>query len=197
MLKEFKPTIFFLLKFFGIYLIGSLLYGLFISSYDTKAEPQLDPITRAVTYNCVQVASVFGYTSTIVQDDHLNRTSETEQTYDSVYLNETYAISVEEGCNGINIMILFVAFVVGFGGKLKPMLLFIPLGLVFIHISNIVRLLLLALLNVELGGRAFHFFHKYFFTAVIYLAVLLLWYLWVRKYSGKVGKRSKPAVDVA
>jgi exosortase family protein XrtF len=163
---------------------------MFISAYDTKAQPELDPITRAVTYNCAQLASFIGYSCTIVEDDHLNKSTDSEQTYDSLYLNEAYAISVEEGCNGINIMILFMAFVVGFGGRLKAVLVFIPVGLFFIHAANILRLLLLALLNVELGGRAFHFFHKYFFTAVIYLAVLFLWYLWVRRFSGKLNKKS-------
>ncbi len=195
MLKEFRPTILFLIKFFGIYLSLSIAYGVFIKGYDTRQDPELDPITRVVTYNCTKTAGLFGYEGRIVHNDHLNYASESEQTYDSVYLNEAYAISVEEGCNGLNIMILFLAFVIAFGGNASAMLLFIPAGLLFIHVANIGRLLLLALLNVELGGRAFHFFHKYFFTALIYLAVLFLWYLWVSKYSGRLRKKKKESTD--
>ncbi len=187
MWKEFKPTILFLAKFFGIYFLFSMLYGFYISSYDTSDPPQTDPITKYIAVNCGKTASILGYQFRIIEDDHVNAVNKSEVTYDSIWLDNNYAISIEEGCNGINIMILFVAFVVAFGGKLLNMVLFIPAGLLFIHISNIARLMLLSLLNVEWGGEAFHFFHKYGFTAVIYLSVFLLWYLWVVKFSGKQG----------
>jgi len=189
MLKEFKPTILFLAKFFAIYLVFSTLYGLFIASFDESN--LLDPITRFVAVNCVATASAIGYETEIVQDDHLRMESEDEQTFDSIWLDNVYAVSVEEGCNGVNIMILFAAFVVGFGGRLKNMLWFIPAGLLFIHLANIGRLLLLSLLNVEWEGRGFHFFHKYGFTAVLYLAILVLWYLWVMHLNGKTSLQSK------
>jgi exosortase family protein XrtF len=186
MYKEFKPTIFFLVKFFAVYGILSALYGWFIKSYDTLDTPQTDPITSLVTFNCTNSASFFGYEPVIGKDDHLRvGITESEQTYDSIWLNGKYAISVEEGCNGVNIMILFLAFIVAFGGKLLNMGVFIPFGVLFIHASNIGRLFLLSLLNVEFEGRAFHFFHKYGFTAVIYISVLILWYLWVMKFSGR------------
>lgn len=193
MWKEFRPTIFFLVKFFAVYGILSVLYGWFIKSYDTKDIPETDPITSLVTFNCTNSASFFGYEPVVGQNDHLRMSdNEVEQTYDSIWLNGKYAISVEEGCNGVNIMILFLAFIVAFGGKALNMLAFIPFGILFIHTSNIGRLFLLSLLNVELDGQAFHFFHKYGFTAVIYLSVLFLWYLWVMKFSGrKLAKKQK------
>ena len=185
MLKEFRPTILFLVKFFVIYFGLSALYGWYIGRYDTSDPPLTDPITHFITYNCTGTAEIMGYETRVVEDDHLNRAELPEVTYDSVWFDEAYAVSIEEGCNGINIMILFLAFIIAFGGKLVNMLLFIPAGIVFIHLANIGRLMFLSLLNVEFGGRAFYFFHKYGFTAVIYLAVFLLWVLWVVKFSGK------------
>lgn len=196
MWKEFRPTILFLVKFFAIYFVLSGVYGFYIARYDTASPSVNDPITRAVAYNCTRTASWLGYQPSIVEDDHLNREVLPEQTYDSIWLNGVYALSVEEGCNGINIMILFLAFVVAFGGKLVNMLLFIPAGFVFIHIANLGRLLLLTYINVELEGRGYHFFHKYVFTAIIYVAVLLLWYLWVARFSGSpLFKKKKTTTD--
>jgi exosortase family protein XrtF len=193
MLKEFKPTILFLVKFFGIYLILSMLYGVFIKSYDEQTPTQLDPITRFITYNSARLTSVLGYETSVIEDDHLNYNSKEEQTFDSLYLSGKYAVSVEEGCNGVNIMILFLAFVVAFGGSFSKMLVFLPIGVFLIHLANLGRLLLLILLNVELNGRGFHFFHKYFFTASIYVAVLLIWYIWVSKLSGRIQKKTPTA----
>jgi exosortase family protein XrtF len=193
MWKEFKPTIFFLLRFLGVYLLGSALYGLYISNYDQAQS--LDPATRWVTYQCVSTANIFGYDAKVTQDDHLNWANEEEQTYDSLWLNAQYAISVEEGCNGLNIMILFIAFVIGFGGKWLNTLIFIPSGLLFIHLANIGRLMLLSLLNVEFDGRGFHFFHKYGFTAVLYVAILILWYFWVMRWNGKTKPKLKNSTN--
>ncbi|MDZ7846827.1 MAG: exosortase family protein XrtF [Owenweeksia sp.] len=158
MWQEFKPTVYFLVKFFVIYFGFSWLYGFYISSYDTAAPPKTDPITRFVTYNCTRSAAAMGYEPRVEEDDHLNRTVMPEVTYDSVWLDEIYAVSIEEGCNGINTMVLFLAFVIAYGGQLINMLIFIPAGVIFIHLANIGRLLLLSLLNVEWSGRAFHFF---------------------------------------
>jgi hypothetical protein len=49
--KEFKPTIFFVGKFLGIYLIGNLLYGFFITSY----YPTADPVTSWVTHQTAAI----------------------------------------------------------------------------------------------------------------------------------------------
>ncbi len=185
MWKEFKPTILFLVKFFVVYFALSALYGFFIQKYDTREPAEVDSFTHFVTSNCTKTASVMGYETRVLKNSHIVHGSLEEQTYDSVWLNDIFAIDIEEGCNGLNIMILFLAFVVAFGGKLVNMLIFIPLGIVFIHLANIGRLLLLSFLNVEWGGRAFHFFHKYGFTAVIYAAVFILWYLWVIRFSGR------------
>jgi len=190
MWTEFRPTILFLVKFFVIYLLGSWLYGMFIAQYDLA--DNLDPVTRWVTYQCAGSAEMIGYEATVVEDDHKNyEGSFDEQTYDSLYMDAMAAVSVEEGCNGVNIMILFMAFVIGIGGKALNTLIFIPAGLLFIHLANIGRILLLALLNVEFDGRGFHFFHKYGFTAVLYLAILILWYFWVMRWNGKTALKRK------
>ncbi len=184
--REFRPTVFFLLKFFALYLGLSWAYGAFIGQHDR--EGTVDPFTRLITQQCAKVAETAGYETYLIANDHQRQESLPEQTYDSLWFDNVYAISVEEGCNGLNIMILFLAFVLAFGGPWRRMLWFIPLGFLFIHLANIARLMLLSLLNVEWSGQAFHFFHKYGFTAVLYAAVLFLWFLLVTR----VSKRPKP-----
>lgn len=193
MWREFKPTILFLTKFFFIYLGLSTLYGLYISEYDRVRT--VDPATRVVAQHCMVSGELLGYDLQTVENDHLRQESLPEQTYDSLWFDDIYAISIEEGCNGINVMILFVAFVIAFGGLWQNMLWFIPGGLLFIHLANLGRLTLLSLLNVEWGGRAFYFFHKYGFTAVLYLAILILWYFWVMHWNGATSRLNKPKQD--
>ncbi|MDX5324835.1 MAG: exosortase family protein XrtF [Bacteroidota bacterium] len=178
MLQDFKPTLVFLLKFAIIFGVGSWAYGAFIGHYNSMEPPQPDPVTAEVAYETADVMTFMGY-------EILTYRSK-ENPYVQIYHKGKMggSISVYEGCNGINIMILFVAFVVAFGGSGKDGLWFIPVGLVSIHIFNIIRLVSLSVVGLY-SESAFHFLHKYAFTAVIYAFVLILWYLWVKRYMAK------------
>jgi exosortase family protein XrtF len=169
MLQEFKPTIFFLLKFVGIYIVGNLAYGLYVSSYS----PRVDPLTQEVTE---QTASCLQITGWEVEVE--NRSSK-PTTY--IEFNDQSIVSVYEGCNGVNTMIIFVAFIISLGHLNKRMLWFIPLGLVLIHMANLARIGLLFLVTIKLPNYVY-FTHKYLFTAIIYGVVFVLWLWWVRSF---------------
>lgn len=183
-LKAFKPVLWFLVRFLVTYVFLSVLYSLYIRPYDLAKPSVLDPLTRQVGRQVLGFANLLGYETDVVEDDHLNYGEGQEITYDSFFMNGKYAISLEEGCNGISVMILFVSFLLGFGGKWKDLIWFIPLGLFLIHLSNILRLFFLMYLNTEWGATAFHFFHKYGFTVVIYVGVFALWVWWTARNRG-------------
>jgi exosortase family protein XrtF len=181
MWNDFKPTLLFLFRFFLTYGLLSAAYGFYIQSYDRLQPSQTDPSTQWVVQQVSFLAEILGYTTEIEEQAH-NRYADlpSEQTFDTLLLDNKRAIAVEEGCNGLSVMILFVSFVLAFGGKWKKAIWFVPLGLVIIHLANLLRLLILAVLKADHDGNYFHFFHKYGFTAVIYFAVFVLWYVWVQ-----------------
>jgi exosortase family protein XrtF len=174
MLKEFKPTLLFLLKFGLIFGIGSFSYSYYINTFHTQDPPIADPFTEFIADHTFKTIKALGYTA-----ERWN--PKTEPTV-GIYIEgfENQSIGVYEGCNGVNVMILFVAFIVAIGGSFKKMAWFIPAGIVAIHLFNIVRLAGLTVL-ATLSEGAFHFLHKYAFTAVIYAFVLVLWMIWVKK----------------
>src|SRR5688572_17996385 len=145
--KEFRPALLFLAKFLAIYFIGNILYGLFIETY--KDHP--DPITSTVTRQSAQLLNVLGYdTST---EDYPNKPKV------AMKINDHYVLNVYEGCNGINVMIVFMAFLFAFGGRAKALTFFIPMGLLIIHITNLFRIALLFDLSLDHPDQ-FYFFHK-------------------------------------
>lgn len=176
MLKEFRPTIVFLLKFVLIFGIGSGLYTYYIKYYQQLEPPQPDPITNWVAIQVNGVVGAFGYDANLWYPE--------DQPLVVVYIKgfEEENVTFYEGCNGINIMILFLAFVFAFGTSNKARWWFMPAGLVAIHVFNLLRLASLSIM-ATLSHSAFHFFHKFAFTGVIYAFVLLLWYLWATRYS--------------
>lgn len=150
----------------GLYFIGNLAYGAFVHSY----YPGVDPITSWVTDQTSFLLSGTGW-STAVHQQLDKATAYIELAGEDI-------IGVYEGCNGVNVMIIFVAFLFSFGPVSKKLLWFMPLGILIIHLINLGRIYLLFLVALY-RPNYLYFTHKYFFTGIIYIAIFALWYIWI------------------
>jgi exosortase family protein XrtF len=173
MWKEFKPAIRFVLIFVGLYVVGNLVYGLYIS-FEGNAP---DDITRLVAdQSAWLLTNVFGY-----EVDAVPNTAGP-----TVFLitGESKVLNVFEGCNGINVFIVFAAFIVAFNGNPRKLYWYIPLGILILYVSNLLRIVFLYWTAVSFH-RYFYYVHKYIFTATIYAVVFLLWIIWVNQLNGR------------
>jgi exosortase family protein XrtF len=184
--RAFRPAILFLVKFFLIFFLGTGAYGWYVK----QSQPHVDGMTRLVTYQLVYLLEL--KEPGIQIKERLN-TFQKQMTLSEPWQGVGAAlslytagrepiVSVFEGCNGLAIMILYLAFLVAFGGPLKPMIAFIFGGLAFIHLVNLLRIFGLSIISLDIPEWLF-FTHKYLFTAVIYLAILGIWYVWVSRFA--------------
>ncbi|WNM19166.1 exosortase family protein XrtF [Flavobacterium capsici] len=173
LLLQYKPFLLFLGKFFLSYLILTLIYQTYLNQFDVK-NAEIDGFTNSVAKQTELVLSLFDDQSYTMP--HLTEPSV------KLYYKNKYISRIIEGCNGLSVMILFVAFVIAFSGKFKNTIVFILLGLVVIHVLNVLRI---ALLSVALYSfpEYEHFLHGVVFPLVIYGVVFLLWVIWVNNYS--------------
>ncbi len=172
LLREFRPALLFLGKFLGLYLAGNILYGIYVESFDERP----DDVTRLVTVQTSWLLDKFGYDTRV--EDVAGAPKVALMEAGDVVLN------VYEGCNGINVVIVFVAFLFAFGGPLKRLAVFVPVGILVIHLFNLLRVGLLFSL-AHRNSTQFYYYHKYFFTATLYLVVFGLWALWVMRFHEK------------
>lgn len=172
LLKEFKPALVFLGKFLVLYFVGNILYGLYVEAYDQ--EP--DGITGLVTAQTSGLLNASGHETAYWDAPGMPKIALSEAGGVVLY--------VFEGCNGVNVMIVFAAFLFAFGGPAKAMAIFLPLGLIVIHLFNLLRISLLFSLALNYATQ-FYYYHKYFFTATLYLVVFGLWALWVIRFNEK------------
>lgn len=166
--KEFRPSLYFLAKFLAVYLLGNLVYGLFITSY----YPLPDPVTAWVTEQSSGILNLVGYetvTQVMVNKPNI-----------LVLLDGRSIIAVYEGCNGLNVVIVFMSFLVAFGPWKLRTFWFACGGLVVIHLANLLRVTVLFVIALRFPDQLY-FLHKYFFTAFLYLVVFIMWYLWADK----------------
>lgn len=167
--KEYKPAIFFLTRFLGIYIVGNVLYGLWILSYGNLA----DPFTLFVTENAAFILERFGYNATTFPWIEFPSVA--------LLIDGYVVVNVYEGCNAINVSILFVAFTVAYKGTIKRTLGFSFVGLVLIYIFNLIRVTGLFLVANYFPDQLY-LMHKFVFTGVIYSFVFVLWFIWVKKF---------------
>ncbi len=172
MIKEFKPALLFLAKFLGVYFLGNIVYGLYIESFGNIA----DPMTAWVSEQTVVFLKLLDLNSETLVDDFAPKIR--------LLLDDHSVLSIYEGCNGLNVMIIFVAFLVAYTGNTKRLLWFIPFGLLVTHLMNLGRIILLFFV-AEYYEDYLYFTHKYLFTAAIYLVILVLWYWWIVSLSKK------------
>lgn len=171
-LKEFGPALMFLAKFLAIYFAGNVVYGIFIESYQESP----DPITIETTRQTSWLLNELGQNTGVIYQP--------ESPLVTLQNEEIGVVNVYEGCNGINVMIIFVAFLFAYGGPKRFFVWFVPTGLALIHLINLARIALLYFTAVHKSDH-FYYYHKYFFTAILYMVVFCLWALWVFKFQKK------------
>jgi exosortase family protein XrtF len=167
LLEKLNPALRFVLVFV---LVNLLLTGIY-SLYLITAEGRVDFFTALAGNAAVSLLDLLG----------LDAFSELHAENNSVwiYLNNIAVVQVIEGCNGIAVAILFVAFNLAFKGILKQSALYSVVFLITIWVVNVFRIGWLAYVIQGNGYEAFSW-HKSIFTASIYIYVLMLWLLWVR-----------------
>lgn len=163
--KDYSIAIGFLIKFITLYIVLSLVYGMFIERYSPKA----DPVTIFVANNAAYFLNFFYDVSVAVlrESKHVPLVS-----------NGVAVINVFEGCNSLNVMIVFISFLIASSNKWYQRYGFIATGILVIYFTNLIRVSFLYFVALRFPAEMY-FFHKYLFTIIIYAVVFLLWFYWV------------------
>ena len=110
----------------------------------------------------------------------------------------TNMLEIIDGCNGIEVIGLFIGFVVAYPGLTKNRLVFIPLGIFVLYLTNVIRILVLAVIQKHIPS-IFDITHDYSTTAIFYLVVFLMWVVWVnfgaKHFWGKTDELSAGATS--
>ena len=173
LLLQYKPFLLFLVKFLLTYIFLTIIYQTYLNRFDaTKSE--VDSFTTFVAEQTETVLTWVNSQSYAIP--HLR-----EPSIKIIYHNK-YVSRIIEGCNALSVIILFIAFIIAFSGKLKNTIVFILLGSILIHVLNVGRIALLSIALYHFPKYQ-HLLHGVVFPLIIYGVVFLLWVIWVNKFS--------------
>ena len=172
MLKDFKPVLSILVRFLVIYLVPVLLYQLYLNQYVGQG---LDPISKWVAGQSAFIQNALGYVTKLVDQPEFDTTW--------FNINGKWPSRMVEGCNAISVMILFLAFIFAFYKGIKTFV-FAGVGILLLHILNVLRIAGLNILIME-APQYSKIGHDYFFPAIIYGLVVVLWIVWIKYFALK------------
>ena len=96
-------------------------------------------------------------------------------------------IQVVYSCLGLGVISFFAAFVLAYPKALKPKLIFLITGILFIEVLNVLRFVLLALFWNQQEEHVMD--HHTIFNIIIYFIVAMALYFWI-KAPGNVNKKN-------
>ena len=148
-----------------LYLAWYLLYEFFVKPH-TLIDAKLISLIIA---NAAFILKLFGYTVyQSIEDENIQL----------IGVDGSHPLWIGSPCNALTLFMFFALFVIAFPGKTKRKLWFIPLGIVVIHIINVLRIVALIIINYH-APQYTEFNHTYTFTILVYSIIFLLWMWWV------------------
>ena len=168
---KLRELLFIFARFFGTYGMMLFLYQTYLEKYKPLAF-NVDPFSVLVSKQISFILNLIGIENTLVYFKKLHGIA--------IYIKQinTYPAYINEGCNAISVMIIFVAFLLTFYANFIKTSLYIFFGLCFIHLTNLFRIVLLDIIFLYFPAYA-KFSHDIIFPIIIYGAVVLLWIGWI------------------
>ena len=100
----------------------------------------------------------------------------------AIWVNDKPTVSIANECNGVELMALFIGFILAYNGDWKLKTLYMIIGLISIYVINLIRIQLL-IANSIYSQETLDFNHHYTFTIAVYACVFGMWMLWANKLS--------------
>lgn len=168
-----QPKLKFILLGGGFYLLWLLLYHLVVKEY-TEWDYWLN---YNIVYLSQQFFDWFGVATYIdIESNHVALIKD---------FSLHKGVWVGDNCNGFKLFSIFSIFLIAFPGNLRSKFWFIPVGLVVIHLANIIRVMALLLIN-DYNPAYLDFNHNYTFTIFVYGIIFLLWMVWIKRYGASI-----------
>ena len=96
--------------------------------------------------------------------------------------NNVYSsVTVAPDCTSLKQWIHWMVLMLAFPGPWKHKAWYIPVGLIIIELTNVIRIVGLLLIQLPFPN-SFHFAHDYIFKTLFYFVIFVMWVVWVEKF---------------
>jgi exosortase family protein XrtF len=143
-----------------------------------------DPLTKAVGRQSTSLLKAMRPADSFsVKDGYHASTMEgvtVQKPQTVIYRGRRKLVGIEDGCNGLELFVLYIGFILAMPASNGRKLAFGIGGLIVIHMVNLLRCSGLGIVVISMKQH-FDFAHHYLFKIVIYTTIFLLWVAFSKK----------------
>jgi exosortase H (IPTLxxWG-CTERM-specific) len=172
--RRYRQELTFLLLFVIILGVGFTLIA-----WNPVNDHVIEPFTAAIARTSGFVLSAIGQQTTMEG---------------TVVRSPRFAVNIQNGCNGVEAMIIYFAAVLAFPAPWKARLLGLLFGFVAIQLVNLLRVVALFLTGVYFPSF-FDSSHTVVWQTIVILAGVLFWILWANRLAPAPARSDGPAGD--
>lgn len=164
----------FIIKAFIIFLVWKIAYHSILQPLRIIDKP----LTDFTTFKTIQL---YNYLN---KHDSLYYVQNIQSTRGTIILkNNKKVIGVDDGCNALELMVIYIAFILCIpNNKFKKQLSYITGGTLLIFLLNILRCYLLIYIHFEYP-QVMDIAHHYFFNITVYAVIFFLWVRYLKKHN--------------
>lgn len=174
----------FLGKALLFFIVWKLIYNFLL--YDSKYLDQ--PLTIHVGQVSAKfinnLGSMSGFTAKVEASNYVYEGGIIEDQTVAIYHNDKIVLYIANVCNGLELMVLYIGFIVCMPSSFWRKAKYIIIGVLIIDLVNILRCTGLIYLR-EYYHIYFEFAHHYLFKAIVYTTTVIMWYVFSRKINVK------------
>ena len=107
----------------------------------------------------------------------------------SMIMENGIGLVLSGSASGLKQMIQFVLIIMIFHGPWKHKIWFIPAGIIILHLTNVFRIVCLAIISIH-WPQQIQYSHDTYLRILYYLVVFALWLVWVEKIAVSLRPRA-------
>lgn len=165
------------LIFFVIWKVVYIGFLLFDRILDRPLTNHIGASTAWFLNHCTPLS---GFTSKVVSVKSLLEGQLQVSEASQVQMNGENVLYIADPCNGLELIVLYVGFIVCFPSSLRKKILYIILGILVIDVANILRCGGLVFLKRYYDYDLFQFAHHYGFKITLYGIIFMMWTLFAK-----------------
>lgn len=174
------PIRLFLGKALLFFILWKVIYSFFLFDSQLLDKVLTKHVGDASAFVLNNSGFMSGFTSVTENFDSTYAGEDLNNQISAIYHNGYKVLHIANVCNGLELIVLYIGFIVCMPSSFKRKTLYIIIGVLILDLINIFRCVGLIYLS-EYFEAYFDFAHHYLFKAIVYLCTFLMWIKFSRK----------------
>ena len=174
------PIRLFLGKALLVFVVWKVLYSGFLYDSEYLDHPLTTHVAEASATLLNNLGDMSGFTTRRENTSFVFEGGKSIHEISAIYHNNIISLHIANACNGLEVFILYIGFIICMPSSFWRKTKYIILGILLLDAINILRCVGLIYL-IEYFEVYFEFAHHYLFKAIVYTATLIIWGYFARK----------------